>query len=49
MNEKSKYFDVDSTPVCKQCFGKLPSDIRKSLQPSHKKKSLSCILKQTNT
>ncbi|CAF3448414.1 unnamed protein product [Rotaria socialis] len=47
MNEKSKFFDVDGTPVCKSCYGKLPSDTRKSLQHDHKKKSLSSILKQS--
>ncbi|CAF1266367.1 unnamed protein product [Adineta steineri] len=47
MNEKSKFFDVDATPVCKPCYGKLPSDIRKSLQQHQKKKPLSSILKQT--
>lgn len=49
MNEKTKYFDVDATPVCKQCYGKLPSDTRKSLQrPQQKKRSSSTwILKQT--
>ncbi|CAF1155382.1 unnamed protein product [Rotaria sordida] len=46
MNEKSKFFDVDATPVCKQCYGKLPSDTRKSLQQNQKRKSLSCIFKQ---
>jgi hypothetical protein len=47
MNEKSKFFDVDATPVCKSCYGKLPSDIRKSLQQHQKKKQLSSILKQS--
>ncbi len=47
MNEKSKFFDVDATPVCKQCYGKIPSDIRKSLQQHQKKKQLSSILKQS--
>jgi hypothetical protein len=50
MNEKSKFFDVDATPVCKQCYGKLSSDIRKSLQQQkqHKKKQLSSLLKQSS-
>jgi hypothetical protein len=48
MNEKSKFFDVDATPVCKQCYGKLPSNTRKSLEQQHKKKQLSSILKQTS-
>ncbi|UJR09881.1 hypothetical protein I4U23_014103 [Adineta vaga] len=47
MNEKSKFFDVDATPVCKPCYGKIPSDIRKSLEQNQKKKTLSSILKQT--
>ncbi|CAF2110727.1 unnamed protein product [Rotaria magnacalcarata] len=47
MNEKSKFFDVDATPVCKPCYGKLPSNTRKSIQQS-KKKQLSSILKQTS-
>ncbi|CAF0900674.1 unnamed protein product [Adineta ricciae] len=47
MNEKSKFFDVDATPVCKPCYGKLPSGIRKSLEQNQKKKPLSSILKQT--
>jgi len=47
MNEKSKFYDVDATPVCKQCYGKLPSDSRKSLQQYQKKKQLSSILKQS--
>jgi hypothetical protein len=46
MNEKSKFFDVDAKPVCKQCYGKIPSDIRKSLEQNQKKKPLSSILKQ---
>jgi len=50
MNEKSKFFDVDATPVCKQCYGKLPSSIRKSLQQQQQKKkqSSSIILKQSS-
>ncbi len=48
MNEKSKFFDVDATPVCKQCYGKFPSNIRKSLEQQQKKKQLSSILKQTS-
>jgi hypothetical protein len=45
MNEKSKFFDVDATSVCKQCYGKLPSDTRKSLEKQEqKKKQLSSIL-----
>jgi len=50
MNEKSKFFDVDATPVCKQCYGKLPSDIRKSIekQQQQKKKQLSSLLKQSS-
>jgi hypothetical protein len=51
MNEKSKFFDVDATPVCKQCYGKLPSSIRKSLQQQQqqkKKQSSSIILKQSS-
>lgn len=50
MNEKSKFFDVDATPVCKQCYGKLPSDVRKSIQQQqqNKKKQLPSILKQTS-
>jgi len=44
MDEKSKFFDVDATPVCKQCYGKLPSDTRKLLQQQQKKKQLSSIL-----
>jgi hypothetical protein len=48
MNEKSKFFDVDATPVCKQCYGKLSSDIRKSLEQQQKKKQLSSILKQSS-
>jgi hypothetical protein len=47
MNEKSKFFDIDATPVCKQCYGKIPSDIRKSLQQYQKKKPLSSILKHS--
>ena len=47
MNEKSKFFDVDATPVCKQCYGKIPSDSRKSIQQYQKKKPLSSILKQS--
>lgn len=47
MNEKSKFFDVDATPVCKSCYGKIPSEIRKSLEQYHKKKPLTSILKQT--
>ncbi|CAF3145155.1 unnamed protein product [Rotaria socialis] len=47
MNEKSKFFDVDAAPVCKPCYGKLPSNTRKSIQQS-KKKQLSSILKQTS-
>ncbi|CAF3159464.1 unnamed protein product [Rotaria sp. Silwood2] len=47
MNEKSKFFDVDATPVCKQCYGRLPSDTRKSLQQNQKRKSLSSICKQS--
>jgi hypothetical protein len=48
MNEKSKFFDVDATPVCKQCYGKLPTDTRKSLEQQQKKKQLSSILKQSS-
>jgi hypothetical protein len=48
MNEKSKFYDVDATPVCKQCYGKLPSDFRKSLQQYQKKKQSSSILKPTS-
>ncbi|CAF2774260.1 unnamed protein product [Rotaria sp. Silwood2] len=48
MDEKSKFFDVDAAPVCKQCYGKLPSNIRKSLQQQPKKKQLTSILKQTS-
>jgi hypothetical protein len=48
MTEKSKFFDVDATPVCKQCYGKLSSDIRKSLEQQQKKKQLSSILKQSS-
>lgn len=47
MNEKSKFFDVDASPVCKQCYGKLPSHIRKSLQQP-KKKAVPTTLKQTS-
>ncbi|CAF1108964.1 unnamed protein product [Adineta steineri] len=48
MNEKSKFFDVDATPVCKQCYGKIPSNTRKSLQQQpQKKKQLTLILKQS--
>jgi hypothetical protein len=47
MNEKSKFFDVDATPVCKQCYGKFPSDTRKSLEQHQKKKPLSSILKKS--
>ena len=46
MNEKSKFFDVDATPVCKQCYGKFSSDIRKSLQQN--KKPISSIFKQSS-
>ena len=45
MNEKSKFFDVDATPVCKSCYGKLPLEIRKSLQHNQKKTSLASFLK----
>jgi hypothetical protein len=48
MNGKSKYFDVDATPVCKQCYGKLPSSIRKSVQQHKKKRSSSMTFKQTS-
>lgn len=47
MNEKSKFFDVDALPVCKSCYGKLPSNFRKTLEQT-KKKQLSSTLKQTN-
>ena len=47
MNEKSKFYDVDATPVCKHCYGKLPSDARKSIQQNQKKKPLISILKQS--
>lgn len=45
MNEKTKFFDIDATPVCKHCYGKLPSERRKSFEQQQKKKSLSSILK----
>jgi hypothetical protein len=49
MNEKSKFFDVDATPVCKQCYGKLPSDTRKSLQKQQQRKQFSSkIFRQTS-
>lgn len=48
MNEKSQFFDVDATPVCKQCYGKLRSDIRKSVQQKRKKRSTSAPFKQTS-
>ena len=47
MNEKSKFFDVDATPVCKGCFGKLPSNTRKSIEQCQKKKPLSSMFKQS--
>ena len=47
MTEKSKFFDVDATPVCKQCYGKLSSDIRKSLELNQKKKQLTSVFKQS--
>lgn len=46
MNEKSKFFDVDAKPVCKGCYGKLPSQSRKSVQQYQKKKPVSSIFKQ---
>jgi hypothetical protein len=48
MNGKSKYFDVDATPVCKQCYGKLPSNTRKSVQQRKKNRSSSLTCKQTS-
>ena len=48
MNEKSKFFDVDATPVCKSCYGKLPSTTRKSVELCQKKKPpLSSMFKQS--
>ena len=44
MNEKSKFFDVDATPVCKSCYGKLPLEVRKSLEQNQKKKTLASFL-----
>jgi len=44
MNEKSKFFDVDAKPVCKQCYGKLPSDIRKSIEKQQQQKKETIII-----
>lgn len=48
MNEKSKFFDVDATPVCKQCYGKLRSDIRQSIEQKRKNRTTSITFKQTS-
>ena len=47
-DEKSKFFDVDATPVCKQCYGKLSSDVRKSIEQKQKRKLLPAQFKQTS-
>jgi len=49
MNEKTKFFDVDATPVCKSCYGKLSSNTRKSIEFCQKKKQqpLSSMFKQS--
>ncbi|CAF0739231.1 unnamed protein product [Didymodactylos carnosus] len=36
MDEKSKFYDVDAKPVCKKCFNKLPSDVRKQIERKKK-------------
>jgi hypothetical protein len=46
-NEKSQLFDVDATPVCKRCYGKLSSNIRRSIEKQAKHRAMSLIEKQT--
>ena len=31
MNQKTKFYDLDSKPVCKHCFEKLPSKWRSNI------------------
>ncbi|XP_050044255.1 LIM and senescent cell antigen-like-containing domain protein 1 [Dermacentor andersoni] len=35
MSQKTKFFEVDLKPVCKRCFEKFPSDLKKRLKKSY--------------
>lgn len=37
LNNKSKFYDVDSKPCCKKCYEKFPRDVRKQLAEQHRR------------
>lgn len=41
MNQKTKFYDLDSKPVCKHCFEKLPSKIRSTILKANDSKEQS--------
>ncbi|XP_022658714.1 LIM and senescent cell antigen-like-containing domain protein 1 isoform X2 [Varroa destructor] len=36
MNQKTKFYELDLKPVCKRCYEKYPSELRKRIQKLHK-------------
>ncbi|CAN7997836.1 unnamed protein product [Ixodes pacificus] len=37
LSDKSRFFDIDLRPVCKKCYEKFPSELRKRLMKSAEK------------
>lgn len=44
MNQKSKFYEYDEKPVCKKCYEKFPTELRRRLRMSHE----NTMKKQTN-